>query len=1344
MFVGIISFVCIPNNVKASFIDQYLDQEGYLYIDSVTPNSNDEALGMSSDYFINKYGQNIFIDNCNSDYSVCSVENGTDSVPNVNIKYNLNADSNKNIILSRVTNIQNKDYYEVSDMDMINYYLYGNLPLSTDDFFMTTYKNGSSINYSYNLKNKINNSGLTINILPRKGGDIGFFGDYTGGNGIVKYNGTIYEGEKILNINFLRVIYVPDNTQNLLETAQNRINSYFGNNVVTLSYCGPVTSFDHYVNYYPFANLKYEYSTDVSQTLSKSGGTYDNNYYKLTINNIDYYVLIVKNSSKIRNIENPRFIDPSTNIELESKISNIPYSFETNIKDVSSQNNLIDIFNTNKYKIYDINLNPIFSSFDISNNYFDYSIPIPNGFDSFTVYNYENGSYVQCDTTINNGYIKVNNKKLGKFAIVENTNEILPESISFELDSLNMDIGDSYRLNVNFTPTNATNKEVTYESSNPEVVDIEDGYAVGKSYGTAVITATTSNGIKTTFTIDVVSSVLTTDPEDIDFYINGHIIDSLELDEGEYSNIGVVFTPLVVSNSTIDWVIGDTSIIMKEESGRFHALSSGTTTLTATTVNGITKTLTVIVKEPTDYLKKYKNPDTGEYEMYIGMYRPNNEDTLQLYIQSNIDSAILQKVRFTDFNFDLSSCKVTYPNGTEVNLKFIYMPNNYTYDTQLSKINNIPDKSSYELNDMDVINYYLYFDSAQAGSSGSVEQNISYGLNYSTKFHNDLNNYSICGRVIPRKGDIGIFNLYTGGNIEFNNCDRMNIYSMSKYVDYTFENVLYVPAGTQNYLSYIQNRINTFYGSNKVLVSEGGTITDLYNNEKSIIGRNNTEVFSSIDSFMIQYNEELQKYGGTSNNKYYKLRINNNTYNFIIIENSSKMINYNSVKNISGFTNVEIESIDSSASNDLGNLTLMYESGNDVTEDFYSNALHLIDTNNYVIYKTQLYPFSSNIDSSKSYNIKIPILDRFKNKNIEVSNLKYSNGNPYKEKIDYTIKDNYIIIKNKLYDDINNKDYIIEEKTNRISYTTHVQNVGWQNYVHEGEMAGTSGRALRLEGIKIKVDNSKYSGDIEYRTHVQNVGWQDYVKNDEMSGTSGRALRLEAIQIRLTGEMAEHYDVYYRVHAQNFGWMNWAKNDEMAGTAGYAYRLEGIEIVLVEKGQNPPVASNLNYRYSFRNLNGDPREALIKYTTHVQNVGWQNLAYDGDMAGTSGRALRLEGIKIALANKKYSGDVEYKTHVQNIGWQDYVKNGEMSGTSGRALRLEAIQIRLTGEMAEHYDVYYRVHAQNVGWMNWAKNDEMSGTAGYAYRLEGIEIVIVEKGQNPPTRTNMNNSAFIQR
>ena len=108
---------------------------------------------------------------------------------------------------------------------------------------------------------------------------------------------------------------------------------------------------------------------------------------------------------------------------------------------------------------------------------------------------------------------------------------------------------------------------------------------------------------------------------------------------------------------------------------------------------------------------------------------------------------------------------------------------------------------------------------------------------------------------------------------------------------------------------------------------------------------------------------------------------------------------------------------------------------------------------------------------------------------------------------------------------------------------------------------------MMVQWLELQVN---YSGDIEYSTHVQNIGWQKFVKNGAMSGTTGQSLRLEAIKIRLTGEMAEKYDIYYRVHCQDFGWMGWAKNGESAGSAGYSYRLEGIEIVLLEKGGKAP------------------------------------------------------------------------------------------------------------------------------------------------------------------------------
>lgn len=143
-----------------------------------------------------------------------------------------------------------------------------------------------------------------------------------------------------------------------------------------------------------------------------------------------------------------------------------------------------------------------------------------------------------------------------------------------------------------------------------------------------------------------------------------------------------------------------------------------------------------------------------------------------------------------------------------------------------------------------------------------------------------------------------------------------------------------------------------------------------------------------------------------------------------------------------------------------------------------------------------------------------------------------------------------------------------------IAYQTHVQNVGWQDWRNEGDVSGTSGQSLRLEGIILNTRNVADLG-LHYKTHVQNIGWQDWVAGGTISGTSGESLRLEAIQIELTGDNADNYDVYYQVHAQNFGWLGWAKNGEQAGTAGYGNRLEGIRAMLVPKGESLPAGSDL-------------------------------------------------------------------------------------------------------------------------------------------------------------------------
>ncbi len=140
-----------------------------------------------------------------------------------------------------------------------------------------------------------------------------------------------------------------------------------------------------------------------------------------------------------------------------------------------------------------------------------------------------------------------------------------------------------------------------------------------------------------------------------------------------------------------------------------------------------------------------------------------------------------------------------------------------------------------------------------------------------------------------------------------------------------------------------------------------------------------------------------------------------------------------------------------------------------------------------------------------------------------------------------------------------------------VSVTAHVQRRGTQPAVFGGKVAGTTGKSLRMESLRLTVDGAPVSGGIEYRGHVQRKGWEkSWIRNGKLSGTEGKSRRLEAVQIRLWGDMAKKYDVWYRVHVQRYGWMAWAKNGQSTGTQGMSRRAEAIQVVLVAKGGPAP------------------------------------------------------------------------------------------------------------------------------------------------------------------------------
>jgi uncharacterized protein YjdB len=135
-----------------------------------------------------------------------------------------------------------------------------------------------------------------------------------------------------------------------------------------------------------------------------------------------------------------------------------------------------------------------------------------------------------------------------------------------------------------------------------------------------------------------------------------------------------------------------------------------------------------------------------------------------------------------------------------------------------------------------------------------------------------------------------------------------------------------------------------------------------------------------------------------------------------------------------------------------------------------------------------------------------------------------------------------------------------------------------------------------------------------------------------------------------------------------------------------------------------------------------------------------------EIIGTVGQSKRIEGFEIKLTGEIPSGlELRYNVHVQNKGWlydvndtTSWPKDGEYAGTRGESLRIEAIKIILAdadGQSVSGYSVLYRGHVQNIGDLpedasQWIKDGEQLGTVGSSLRLEAL-MVKVEKNVIEP-------------
>ena len=275
-------------------------------------------------------------------------------------------------------------------------------------------------------------------------------------------------------------------------------------------------------------------------------------------------------------------------------------------------------------------------------------------------------------------------------------------------------------------------------------------------------------------------------------------------------------------------------------------------------------------------------------------------------------------------------------------------------------------------------------------------------------------------------------------------------------------------------------------------------------------------------------------------------------------------------------------------------------------------------------------------------------------------------------------------------------------------YQSYVQSIGWQDSVGENEISGLTGQSKRIEAIKMRIINSKYSGGVRYQSYNLNDGWQAWKYNGELSGTTGISQQLEAIKIELTDQLMDVYDIYYRVHIRSVGWLDWAKNGEIAGNINLGFRIEAVQIKLVNKGTGSQTGNSYM-----------DKDAKVNYFSHVQSIGNQASVLEGETSGTVGQYKRMEALTINL-DSSLSGDILYKTYIEGKGWEsEYKTSGVQSGSVGESRAIQLIKIKLTGDVSKKYDVYYRVHSEKYGWLGWAKNDEQAGAT--CYDIQAIQI-----------------------
>ena len=168
--------------------------------------------------------------------------------------------------------------------------------------------------------------------------------------------------------------------------------------------------------------------------------------------------------------------------------------------------------------------------------------------------------------------------KTATCAVTVKAKVISVTGVSLDKTSLTLTEGDTQTLTATVTPSNATDKSVTWSSNNASVAEVSStGVVFARSVGTATITVKTNDGGK-------IATCLVT----VFVSVTGVSLNqtSLSMEVGDTKTLTATVTPSNATDKRVIWSSSNTSVATVSSSGVVIAKSLGSATITVKTAEG--------------------------------------------------------------------------------------------------------------------------------------------------------------------------------------------------------------------------------------------------------------------------------------------------------------------------------------------------------------------------------------------------------------------------------------------------------------------------------------------------------------------------------------------------------------------------------------------------------------------------------------------------------------------------------------------------------------------------------------------------------------------------------------